>query len=213
MKSTASATSATGKPGRVGVAVDGDDAKPVLPRLQDRAALVAPRADEEDGLHVPGDASARAVPSWSACHVGLCASAGPAVARADYGHATANQQERDAVPARELTAVATREARPDVDAGDGAGHERLLGPAVDLRARGSRAASAPRARGPAASSRRQASAGRATVPLAGLQRSVSTRVAAVGLARTEMRRLVAPGAPKALPANSERQGDGGHAPA
>ena len=39
------------KPERVGVAVDGDDADALLARLQDRAALVAPGADEEDGLH------------------------------------------------------------------------------------------------------------------------------------------------------------------
>ena len=39
------------EPGRVGVAVDGDDADALLARLQDRATLVAPGADEEDGLH------------------------------------------------------------------------------------------------------------------------------------------------------------------
>src|SRR5262249_7056414 len=39
------------EPGRVGVAVDGDDAEPALARLLDRATLVAPGADEEDGLH------------------------------------------------------------------------------------------------------------------------------------------------------------------
>ena len=39
------------EPGRVGVAVDRDDAQPELLRAQDRAPLVAPRADEEDGLH------------------------------------------------------------------------------------------------------------------------------------------------------------------
>ena len=51
VKSTASATSATCMPERVRVAVDPDDAQALLARLQDRAALVAPRADEEDGLH------------------------------------------------------------------------------------------------------------------------------------------------------------------
>ena len=39
------------QPERVGVAVDGDDANALLARLQDRAPLVAPGADEEDGLH------------------------------------------------------------------------------------------------------------------------------------------------------------------
>ena len=39
------------EPERVGVAVDRDDADALLARLQDRAALVAPGADEEDGLH------------------------------------------------------------------------------------------------------------------------------------------------------------------
>ena len=39
------------KPECVGVAVDGDDTDALLPRLQDRATLVAPGADEEDGLH------------------------------------------------------------------------------------------------------------------------------------------------------------------
>ena len=47
------------KPGRVGVAVDGDDAKAALARLQDRAALVAAGADEEDRLHDARDASRR----------------------------------------------------------------------------------------------------------------------------------------------------------
>ena len=41
--------------GRIGVAVDGDDAEAELLRPQDRAALVAPGADEEDGLHVARD--------------------------------------------------------------------------------------------------------------------------------------------------------------
>ena len=36
---------------RVGVAVDGDDANALVARLHDRAPLVAPGADEEDGLH------------------------------------------------------------------------------------------------------------------------------------------------------------------
>ena len=40
---------------RVGVAVDRDDAEAELLRPQDRAALVAPGADEEDGLHVARD--------------------------------------------------------------------------------------------------------------------------------------------------------------
>jgi hypothetical protein len=39
------------EPERVGIAVDGDDANALLTRLQDRATLVAPGADEEDGLH------------------------------------------------------------------------------------------------------------------------------------------------------------------
>ena len=39
------------KPERVGVAVDGDDANALVARLHDRAPLVAPGADEEDGLH------------------------------------------------------------------------------------------------------------------------------------------------------------------
>ena len=39
------------QPEGVGVAVDRDDADALLACLQDRAALVAPGADEEDGLH------------------------------------------------------------------------------------------------------------------------------------------------------------------
>jgi hypothetical protein len=39
------------EPGRVRVSVDGDDAQSELLRAQDRAPLVAPRADEENGLH------------------------------------------------------------------------------------------------------------------------------------------------------------------
>ena len=56
VKSTASPTSAAVEPGRVRVAVDGDDAKAELLRTQDRATLVAPRADEEDRAHVARDA-------------------------------------------------------------------------------------------------------------------------------------------------------------
>ena len=41
--------------GRIGVAVDGDGTEAELLRPQDRAALVAPGADEEDGLHVARD--------------------------------------------------------------------------------------------------------------------------------------------------------------
>ena len=41
------------QPEGVGVAVDADHAQAALARLQDRAALVAPGADEEDGLHCP----------------------------------------------------------------------------------------------------------------------------------------------------------------
>ena len=40
-----------GEPGRVGVAVDRDHAQAELLGLEDRPALVAPCADEEDGLH------------------------------------------------------------------------------------------------------------------------------------------------------------------
>ena len=50
-KSTTFAMSASARPGRVRVAVDRDHAQAELLRLQDRAALVAPGADEEDGLH------------------------------------------------------------------------------------------------------------------------------------------------------------------
>ena len=39
------------QPERVRIAVHRDDAKALLARLQDRATLVAPGADEEDGLH------------------------------------------------------------------------------------------------------------------------------------------------------------------
>ena len=51
MKSTTSRDVGLGEPGRVGVAVDGDDAQPELLRAQDRAPLVPPGADEENGLH------------------------------------------------------------------------------------------------------------------------------------------------------------------
>ena len=37
--------------GRLGIAIDGDDAQAARACLLDRAALMAPRADEEDGLH------------------------------------------------------------------------------------------------------------------------------------------------------------------
>ncbi len=39
------------EPDGIGVVVDRDDAQPELLRAQDRAPLVAPRADKEDGLH------------------------------------------------------------------------------------------------------------------------------------------------------------------
>ena len=55
VKSTASRVGDL-QPERLGVAVDCDDAEALLPRLHDRAPLVAPGADEEDGLHA-GDAS------------------------------------------------------------------------------------------------------------------------------------------------------------
>ena len=44
------------EPQRLGVPVDGDDTKPELLRAEDRTALVAPGADEEDGGHVARDA-------------------------------------------------------------------------------------------------------------------------------------------------------------
>ena len=40
-----------GEPRRLGVPVDGGDPQPELLRAQDRAPLMAPRADEENGLH------------------------------------------------------------------------------------------------------------------------------------------------------------------
>ena len=39
------------EPERVGVPIDGDDAEPPLARLDDRPALVAAGADEEDARH------------------------------------------------------------------------------------------------------------------------------------------------------------------
>ena len=39
------------EPERVGVPIDGDDAEPALARLDDRPALVAAGADEEDARH------------------------------------------------------------------------------------------------------------------------------------------------------------------
>src|SRR5262249_28671942 len=42
---------------RIRVPVDGDDPQPELPGTLDRAALVAPCADEEDGLHFARDAT------------------------------------------------------------------------------------------------------------------------------------------------------------
>ena len=50
-KSTASAHIGRGKAGRLGIAVDRYDAQAARAGLLDRAALVAPGADEEDGLH------------------------------------------------------------------------------------------------------------------------------------------------------------------
>ena len=49
-----------GQSGRLGVSVDRDDAQAELLRAEDRPPLVAPRADEENGLHVAGDATAAA---------------------------------------------------------------------------------------------------------------------------------------------------------
>ena len=40
-----------GEPGRVGIPVDSGDAKAARARLLDRSLLMAPCADEEDGLH------------------------------------------------------------------------------------------------------------------------------------------------------------------
>ena len=59
VKSTASPSSAAAEPGRVRVAVDRDDAEAELLRAQDRAALVAAGADEEDRAHVARDAIRR----------------------------------------------------------------------------------------------------------------------------------------------------------
>ena len=79
------------EPERVGVAVDGDDANPLLPRLQDRAPLVAPGADEEDGLHT------------ARCYC--------AFARLPRLRSAGAAEERDALPARDLAAV-PRLSRP-----------------------------------------------------------------------------------------------------
>ena len=49
-----------GEAGRVRVAVDRDDAMAELLRTQDRATLMAPRADEEDRAHF----RARCYPAW-----------------------------------------------------------------------------------------------------------------------------------------------------
>ena len=53
-KSTTFAMSASASPGASRIAVDRDHAEAELLGLQDRPALVAPCADEEDGLHAGG---------------------------------------------------------------------------------------------------------------------------------------------------------------
>ena len=45
------------KPGRISIPVNRNDADALFARLQNRAALVAPGADEEDGLHCGADAN------------------------------------------------------------------------------------------------------------------------------------------------------------
>ena len=65
-KSTTSGDVGEGEPGRIRVAVDRDDAEAALARLGDRAALVAPRADEEDARHgAMLDEAGRDVRLWS----------------------------------------------------------------------------------------------------------------------------------------------------
>ncbi len=101
------------KPERVGVAVDGDDADALLARLQDRAPLMAPGADEEDGLHT-----------------GRCYSALPLSCRRRSSASGKRNETR--VPARDLAAVALAQPRPDPAAVVAAGHERRRRAAGDL---------------------------------------------------------------------------------
>ena len=103
------------QPERLRVAVDSDHAKALLPRLHDRAPLVAPRADEEDGLH-RGDAS-------------------DPTSYGRRGLRRLREEEGDAVPARDRAAVDAAQPRPDRAAVVDAGHERCLRAAEDLRAR------------------------------------------------------------------------------
>ena len=108
-----------GEPGRVGVPVDGHDAEAELLRAQDGAALMAPRAHEENRLHVGRDATA---PLRCPSRVG--AGVEP------------RQQERDPLGARDLAAVRQGEHRPDRVSTKPARDERLLRAAVLLRAEG-----------------------------------------------------------------------------
>ena len=97
-------SSASGRPGRLRVPVDRDDAQPELLRAQDGAALVAARADEEDGSQLARDATdgrGRGTPS---------------------------------VPALDLAAVRAGEPRRDAPAAERPADARHLRPAVDLRA-------------------------------------------------------------------------------
>ena len=82
------------QPERVGVAVDGDDANALVARLQDRAPLVAPGADEEDGLHTAA----------------MLLQVRPVSCRASLHARDRRQEERDALPARDLAAVALGQA-------------------------------------------------------------------------------------------------------
>ena len=103
------------KPERVGVAVDGDDANALVARLHDRAPLVAPGADEEDGLHT------------GRCYLRLRGSAADRPAALPP-----RQQERDEVPARDLAAVALGQPCPDPAAHGSSRSRRAVvgGPAI-----------------------------------------------------------------------------------
>ena len=141
------------KPERVGVAVDRDDADALLARLQDRAALVAPGADEEDGLHSGADAT---------------------IERRTAAARRREQEARRRCQRAISQPFARLEPDPERAAEVGAGDAGRRSARRRSRCTPSRAASGGTRLGAEPLQPRHASAGMRTVPAAGSQRSVRT---------------------------------------